>query len=69
MSTNGLFFANSMHIRRSDKKYEANFRDLDLYMSYAEEYFRREALRTSVSVKRIFVATDDVNVIGTLRRR
>ena len=58
-----------MHIRRSDKGYEANFRDLDLYMRYAEEYFRREALRTSVKAKRVYVATDDVRVIGVLKKR
>ncbi|XP_065201965.1 alpha-(1,6)-fucosyltransferase [Planococcus citri] len=52
-----------VHIRRTDKVgTEAAFHALDEYMTEVEEYYRSLQMTQSVSVKRVYIATDDPKV-------
>ena len=59
-----------IHIRRTDKlKEEAAFHAVDEYMTYAAEYFDQLELRRKVSVRRIYLATDDPTVLPEAREK
>nr|XP_037273320.1 alpha-(1,6)-fucosyltransferase-like [Rhipicephalus microplus] len=53
----------ALHIRRTDKKKEAAFHDVAEYMQHAEEFYSSLALRGQPVQKRVFIATDDPEVI------
>ncbi|KAH7987861.1 hypothetical protein HPB51_026517 [Rhipicephalus microplus] len=53
----------AIHIRRTDKKEEAAFHDVTEYMQHAEEFYSSLALRGQQVQKRVFIATDDPEVI------
>lgn len=59
----------AMHIRRTDKKKEAGFHDVAEYMQHAEEFYSSLALKGQFVQKRVFVATDDPEVITALKSK
>ncbi|KAH8032264.1 hypothetical protein HPB51_024041 [Rhipicephalus microplus] len=58
-----------MHIRRTDKKKEAGFHNVAEYMQHAEEFYSSLALKGQFVQKRVFVATDDPEVITALKSK
>ncbi|OQR71819.1 hypothetical protein BIW11_01426 [Tropilaelaps mercedesae] len=53
-----------LHVRRTDKFYEAAYHEVEEYMEHAAEYY--ESLGVSIP-KRVFVATDEPRVFEDLR--
>ncbi|KAL3211692.1 hypothetical protein MRX96_008396 [Rhipicephalus microplus] len=53
----------ALHIRRTDKKKEAAFHDVVEYMQHAEEFYSSLALSGQPVQKRVFIATDEPEVI------
>lgn len=59
-----------VHIRRTDKVgTEAAFHSVDEYMSAVEEYFKQLALTETITVKRIYLASDDPKVFSDIRNK
>lgn len=59
-----------MHIRRTDKVgTEAAFHSVDEYMSAVEEYYKQLALTENITVKRIYLASDDPKVFSDIRNK
>ncbi|ESO07749.1 hypothetical protein HELRODRAFT_75808 [Helobdella robusta] len=55
----------SIHVRRTDKlKSEASFHDISEYMLHVENYYQYLDLKQQiVDKRRVYIATDDINVI------
>ena len=66
-----------MQVRRTDKVgTEAAFHDIREYMKHVDEWFESYEMRHDVEQRRVYLATDDPNVLGeaknlcvTLKRR
>ncbi|XP_076353679.1 alpha-(1,6)-fucosyltransferase-like isoform X2 [Tachypleus tridentatus] len=57
-----------LHVRRTDKiGKEASSWNVEEYMVHVEDFYRQLELEQSVSVKRVFVATDDHKVLRSLQ--
>ncbi|XP_067133794.1 alpha-(1,6)-fucosyltransferase-like [Centruroides vittatus] len=53
-----------IHVRRTDKiDNEAKFHDLHEYMYHVEDYYKRQELDNPRLERKVFIATDDPNVI------
>ncbi|KAH7952382.1 hypothetical protein HPB52_022182 [Rhipicephalus sanguineus] len=57
----------SIHVRRTDKKQEAAYHGVEEYMGQAEEFYSALALRGEAVEKRVFVATDEPDVIDEIK--
>ncbi|XP_014253946.1 alpha-(1,6)-fucosyltransferase [Cimex lectularius] len=59
-----------VHIRRTDKVgTEAAFHHVEEYMSHVEEYFKILSLSQPVPIKRVYLASDDVNVFAEIKKK
>ena len=58
-----------IHVRRTDKNSEARYHKLEEYMYQVEEYYHQLTVETSLDVKRVYLATDDVNIIQEAKRK
>lgn len=59
-----------VHIRRSDKLIvEAKFHGLDEYMKHVKDYYDQLEMIEKVHVRRVFIASDDPNVIQEARNK
>lgn len=59
-----------IHVRRTDKiGTEASFHGIEEYMEYAEEYYRQLELEKPVDVRRIYLATDDPNLLSESKKK
>lgn len=59
-----------VHIRRTDKVgTEAAFHSVDEYMFAVEEYYKQLALTETITVKRIYLASDDPKVFSDIRNK
>nr|XP_027206791.1 alpha-(1,6)-fucosyltransferase-like isoform X2 [Penaeus vannamei]XP_027206792.1 alpha-(1,6)-fucosyltransferase-like isoform X2 [Penaeus vannamei] len=59
-----------LQIRRSDKLIrEAVYIDLSVYMQEVDEFYKQLELRQPVAQRRIFLATDDPEVISEIKKR
>ncbi|KAL1455011.1 hypothetical protein WDU94_009137 [Cyamophila willieti] len=59
-----------IHIRRTDKVgTEAAFHHVDEYMAGVEEYYKQLALTQTVNEKRVYVATDDPQVLTEIQEK
>ena len=53
-----------MHVRRTDKiDVEAAHHRLDEYMKWAKLYFDKLELKNKLDARRVFIATDDKNLL------
>lgn len=59
----------AMHIRRTDKKREASYHDVAEYMQHAEDFYSRLELTGAAVRRRVFVATDEPNVIKEIKTK
>lgn len=59
----------SVHIRRTDKSTEAAFYPLEQYMQAVEEYFTQLELSQPVEKRRVYLASDDLNILGEARKK
>eukprot|EP00794_Sanderia_malayensis_P017813 gene17813-19591_t len=58
------------HIRRTDKiGIEASHHSIDEYMKWAKIYFDKLELKTKVDARRIFLASDDKNVLAEAQKK
>ena len=54
-----------MQVRRTDKVgTEAAFHDIREYMKHVDEWFESYEMRHDVEQRRVYLATDDPNVLG-----
>ncbi|CAN8022952.1 unnamed protein product [Ixodes persulcatus] len=58
-----------VHIRRTDKNGEAAYHSVEEYMTHVEEYYARLLLTTPIKRKRVFVATDERQVVAEIRKK
>ncbi|ROT71728.1 hypothetical protein C7M84_009939 [Penaeus vannamei] len=59
-----------LQIRRSDKLiHEAVYIDLSVYMEEVEGFYKQLELRQPVAQRRVFLATDDPNVIAEIKQK
>uniref|UniRef100_A0A8D8Y921 Alpha-(1,6)-fucosyltransferase n=1 Tax=Cacopsylla melanoneura TaxID=428564 RepID=A0A8D8Y921_9HEMI len=59
-----------IHIRRTDKVgTEAAFHHVDEYMAGVEDYYKQLALTQTVNEKRVYVATDDPQVLTEIQEK
>lgn len=57
-------------MRRTDKVgTEAAFHSIDEYMMYVEEYYSLLSARQTIDRKRIYLATDDPNLLEETRKK
>jgi glycoprotein 6-alpha-L-fucosyltransferase len=65
-----LFLPLSIHVRRTDKlEAEASLHDLSQYIEAANEYLMTRELKQNISGKRIYIASDDVTVLGEAKAK
>lgn len=58
-----------IHVRRRDKIGEAAYHAVEQYMSPVEEFYKNLALTEKVDEKRVYIATDEPNVIVELKKK
>lgn len=59
-----------VHVRRTDKVgVEAAFHGIDEYMEFVNEYFDRLEAKSPVEQRRIYLATDDANLLREAREK
>ncbi|CAH1790772.1 unnamed protein product, partial [Owenia fusiformis] len=59
-----------VHVRRTDKVgTEAAFHSIDEYMVHVEEYYARLARRQTVHRKRVYLATDEPNLLAEAKQK
>ena len=58
-----------VHVRRHDKVLEARLFDIEDYMTRVEEYYSLLSLTETVNVKRVFLATDEVEVLQEAKQK
>ena len=59
-----------IHVRRTDKVgTEASFHSLEEYMRHVDEYYLNLSLKQHVPVRRVYLASDDPNVLPEARRK
>eukprot|EP00057_Strongylocentrotus_purpuratus_P015349 XP_011669823.1 PREDICTED: alpha-(1,6)-fucosyltransferase-like [Strongylocentrotus purpuratus] len=59
-----------IHVRRTDKLIkEAKFHGIEEYMSHVEKYYQELEKRKEVSIRRVFLATDEVGLLYEARKK
>ncbi|XP_041981189.1 alpha-(1,6)-fucosyltransferase isoform X2 [Aricia agestis] len=59
-----------VHIRRTDKVgTEAAFHHIDEYMVHVRDYYEQLALTQTLDARRVYLATDDANVLDDARKK
>ncbi|GFU32721.1 alpha-(1,6)-fucosyltransferase [Nephila pilipes] len=59
-----------IHVRRTDKiGTEAQFHPIEEYMEHVEEYFQLLGLEHPIKEKRVYLATDDPNLLAESRKK
>ena len=60
----------SIHVRRTDKlRWEAKFHGIEEYMDHVEKYYQELEKREAVSVRRVFLATDEVGLLYEAQKK
>ena len=60
----------SVHVRRTDKVgTEAAFHSIDEYMKHVDAYYEYLERRRVVERRRVYLASDDANVLHEARRK
>ena len=58
-----------IHVRRTDKIFEASYRPLTEYMEHVDRWYERLELRTGQTrIRKVYLATDDPNVAQEMRQ-
>lgn len=59
-----------VHVRRTDKLFgEAAFHNLEEYMHHVEDYYQQLEYHTGPLTRRVYLATDDPNVLKEAREK
>ncbi|XP_002170367.3 alpha-(1,6)-fucosyltransferase isoform X1 [Hydra vulgaris] len=58
-----------IHVRRTDKKLEAAYHNLEEYMYWVDLYYKKRELSGSLSPRRVFIASDDTLIIKEAREK
>ena len=59
-----------VHVRRTDKVgTEAAFHSIDEYMWYVEDYYKLLEKRQQIDKRRVYLATDDPNLLGEAKSK
>lgn len=59
-----------IHVRRTDKiGTEAQFHPIEEYMEHVEEYYKQLSMNQIIDEKRVYLATDDPNLLAECRKK
>ncbi|XP_054717100.1 alpha-(1,6)-fucosyltransferase-like [Uloborus diversus] len=59
-----------VHVRRTDKiGTEAQFHPIEEYMEHVEEYYQQLSLNNPIKEKRVYLATDDPNLLSECKKK
>ena len=64
------YFSSRVHVRRTDKVgTEAAFHSIEEYMYYVEEYFKLLSKKQKIYQKRVYLATDEPNLLSETKNK
>ena len=58
-----------IHVRRTDKRSEAAYHDIDEYMNHVVNWYDTYEQRHSDVERRVFIATDDISCVKDAREK